>query len=63
MVGRPRKIRTVEIVKTSLNLPKPLKIQLKVEAAKEEREMGELLADALQAYFDKKRKTPGRSNG
>lgn len=42
-----------EIVSTSMKIPKSLHIELKIAAAREERDMGEIIADALRAYFEK----------
>ena len=68
MVRWPRKLkkRAGDRVKTSLNLPRELKVELKVAAAREEREMSELITEALEAYLAKKREPKSRqdrSNG
>jgi hypothetical protein len=41
-------------ISTSFKIPKSLHINLKVAAAREEREMGDLVEDALRAYLKTK---------
>jgi hypothetical protein len=38
-------------ISTSFKIPKSLHVELKIAAAKEDREMGEIVEDALRAYF------------
>lgn len=42
------------MAKTSFNLPKLLKTELKIAAAKEDRDMGAIVAEALETYLAKK---------
>lgn len=44
-----------EMVRTSFVLPKELRRALKIAAAREERDMSELVAEALEAYLAKSR--------
>jgi predicted HicB family RNase H-like nuclease len=47
----PKQAATEEKISTSFKVQKALHVDLKIAAAKEGREMGELVEDALRAYL------------
>lgn len=53
MARKPRAAAPEPMKSTSFKIPETLHKQLRVAAAEEEREMGQLVADALRAYFGK----------
>jgi hypothetical protein len=64
-MGRPPK-QAVEMAKTSFNLPKNLKTEFKLAAVKEDRDMGVIVAELIEAYLkrrDPKWSRQDRSNG
>jgi hypothetical protein len=55
MTRHPKPVDPDKIVSTSFKVPEGLRTQLKVAAALERRDMSDLVADALVAYFAKTR--------
>jgi hypothetical protein len=49
-IDAPKPNGNPDCISTSFKIPKALHVELKIAAAKEGREMGELVEDALKAY-------------
>jgi predicted DNA-binding protein len=54
MAGRPEQLHLVQTVKSTFRIPKALHQRLKLRAVQEDRQMADLIVDAVEFYLSRR---------